>query len=100
MPDSFEIFINEHRADLACFRIILQTFLVRILVANPATAEERLQDLKSTVMGAVERIQDEPGDQGSQRMRHMTAMRAEKFLLELEEVISEAQRIWEQRGKN
>ncbi len=100
MPDSFEIFINEHRADLACFRIILMTFLVRILAANPATAQERLQDLKSTVLGAVGRIEVDPQQEGSERMKQMIAMRTEKFLLELEEVIAGAQNIWGQTGRN
>jgi len=90
MPDSFEIFLNENTADLQVFRIILTVFLVRVVGADPPTAKAQLQGLKKTVMDAIGRIEVDPKLlPGSQRMKEMTAMRAEKFFLELEEVVSE-----------
>jgi hypothetical protein len=89
VPDSFEIFVNEQRADLAAYRIILTVFLLRLVGADPPTAESKVQELKTTVLNAVGRIQTDPSVAGDERMKQMTAMRAEKFFVELEEVVSE-----------
>jgi hypothetical protein len=67
-------------------------FILHLVGAHPPSAEERLQGLKNSVMGAIGRIKPEPGVQGEERMKQMTAMRAEKFFLELEEVVSETLR--------
>jgi hypothetical protein len=92
MPDPLEIFINEQRADLAVFRITLTMFILRLVGQHPPTAEGRLLDLKKLVLDAIGRIKPDPGDQGEERMKQMTAMRAEKFFVELEEVVSETLR--------
>jgi hypothetical protein len=90
--DSFEVLFNEQRAELAVFRITLTMFILRLVGANPPTADARIQDLKSSVIGAIGRIKPDHGEQGQERMKQMTAMRADKFFLELEEVVSETLR--------
>jgi hypothetical protein len=100
VPDSFEVFVNEQRADIAFFRIMLTIFLVRVIAANPATAEERLQDLKTTVLAAIDRMQADPADAGEVRWKHMVMMRGEKFLGELEEVIFQARTKTGETGRN
>jgi hypothetical protein len=89
MPDPVEIFVNEQRADLAVFRVTLSMFLLHLVGADPPTAKERLQGLKRSVMGAIGRTKTDPSMPGDERMKQMTAMRAEKFFLELEEVLSQ-----------
>jgi hypothetical protein len=87
--DSFEIFLNENTADLQVFRITLTTLILRLVGQNPPTALAGVRDLKNSVMGAVGRIKADPSEAGSDRMKQMTAMRADKFFLELEAVVSE-----------
>ena len=100
MPDPLEIYINEQRADLAVFRIILSGFLIRLFAATPQRTEERLQDLKNTTMDAIGRIEPDPANPGTERMKQMTAMRAEKFFLELEEAFSGARNRMGETGRN
>ncbi len=89
MPiDPIEVFLNEHRADLAAYRIILTVFLLRLVGQNPPTAREQVANLRKTVLDAAGRIEADPKEQHSERMKQMIAMRAEKFFLELEEVVS------------
>ena len=90
--DSFEIFLNENTADLQVFRITLTTLILRLVGQNPATALDGVLDLKGAVMGAIGRIQVDPSGDGSSRMKQMTSMRADKFFLELEAVVSETQK--------
>ena len=90
MPDSFEIFLNENTADLQVFRILLTVLLLRLVGTHPPTAKARLQDLKSSVLGAVNRIETDPKVPGSERIKQITSLRAEKFFVELEEVVSTA----------
>jgi hypothetical protein len=87
--DSFEIFLNENCADLQVFRITLTTLILRLVGQNPPTALAGVHDLKNSVMGAIGRIEIDPAEAGSSRMKQMTSMRAEKFFLELEGVVSE-----------
>jgi hypothetical protein len=89
MPDSFEIFLKQNTADLQVFRITLAALLLRLVGAHPPTAKAKMQDLKNSVMGAIGRIETDPKIPGSERIKQMTAMRAEKFFLELEEVVPE-----------
>jgi hypothetical protein len=86
--DSFEIFLNENTADLQVFRITLTTLILRLVGQNPPTALAGVRDLKGSVMGAIGRIKTDPAEAGSDRMKQMTSMRADKFFLELEEVVS------------
>jgi hypothetical protein len=90
--DSFEIFLNENTADLQVFRITLTTLILRLVGQNPPTALAAVHDLKSAVTGAIGRIKTDPVEAGSDRMKQMTSMRADKFFLELEEVVSETMR--------
>lgn len=98
--DPMEILWNEQRADVAFFRIMLTTFLVRVIAANPATAEERLQDLQNGVMDVVNRMQASPADQGENRMKALVSMRAEHFFLDLREVISQTRSKTGEAGRN
>lgn len=100
MPDPLEIFINEQRADLAFFRIVLHVFFARLIAADSARAEERLQEVKSTVMDVVGRMQVEPADQGTDRMKQMVSMRAEKFLADMEQLFLEARHKTGEAGRN
>jgi hypothetical protein len=47
-----------------------------------------VQGLKTSVMGAIGRIKTDLSVPGDERMKQMTAMRADKFFVELEEVVS------------
>jgi len=87
--DSFEIYINENAADLQVFRITLTALILRLVGQNPPTALAGVHDLKNGVMGAIGRIKVDPTEAGSNRMKQMTSMRAERFFLELEDVVSE-----------
>ncbi|SHI13529.1 hypothetical protein [Bradyrhizobium erythrophlei] len=87
--DSFEIFLNENTADLQVFRITLTALILRLVGQNPPTALAAVHDLKSAVMGAIGRIETDPAEAGSNRMKQMTSMRSDKFFLELEAVVSE-----------
>jgi hypothetical protein len=81
MPDSFEIFLNENTADLQVFRITLTMFILHLVGADPPTVRAKLESLKNSVMGAIGRIETDPQVPGSERMKQMIAMRAEKFSL-------------------
>jgi len=85
--DPIEIFLNEQRADLAAYRIILTIFFVRLLGLNPSTARERVAELRRAVLDAAGRIEADPNAPHSERMKLMIGMRAEKFFVELEEVV-------------
>ena len=98
MPDRFEIFLNENTADLQVFRITLAALLLRLVGPDPPTAKAKMQDLKNSVIGAIGRIETDPKIPGSERIKQMTAMRAEKFFLELEEVVSENLKRWDCRA--
>jgi hypothetical protein len=87
--DSFEIFVNEHSADLQVFRVTLTILILRLVGQHPPTAEAGVRDLKNSVLGAIGRIKLEPGEPGAERMKQLTAMRADKFFVELEQVVSE-----------
>lgn len=87
--DSFEIFLNENTADLQVFRITLTTLILRLVGQNPPTALAGVHDLKGAVMGAIDRIKVDHLEAGSDRMKQMTSLRAERFFLELEDVVSE-----------
>jgi hypothetical protein len=87
MTDSLEVFINEQRTDIELHRILLTMFFARIIGANPAAAEERMQDLKSSTMGVVERfVQQSPDSQ----MSDLLQIRTKKFLSELEAIVFQA----------
>jgi hypothetical protein len=87
--DSFEIFLNENTADLQVFRITLTMLIFRLVGQNPPTALAGVHDLKTAVNGAIGRIKVDPSEAGSDRMKQMTSMRADKFFVELEQVVSE-----------
>jgi hypothetical protein len=89
VPDSLEIFINEQRADLTVLRLTLSMFILHLAGVDPPTARERLQELKNSVIGAIASIETNPTIPGDERMKQMTSMRAERFFLELEGVVSE-----------
>jgi hypothetical protein len=97
---SVERFLNEQAADLQVFRIILVGFLARLFGANPMVAEERLQEMKNATMDTIGRIVPDPANPGTERLKQMTAMRAEKFFLELEEVFLAARNRTGEAGKN
>jgi hypothetical protein len=98
--DSFEIFINEQRADIAFFRIMLTVLLVRLIGATPALAEERLRDIKTTVTDAIGRMQANPAESGEIRWKHLVAMRGDKFFVELEELFHQVRTMTGEAGRN
>lgn len=100
MPDSLEVFINEQRAEVAFVKIIMQVVMVRLIASDPATAEERLLDLKTTVMAAVNRMPANPSDQGEVRWKHLVAMRGEQFFGDMEAVIHQARTKTGDAGRN
>lgn len=99
--EQMEILWNEQRADVAFFRIMLTTFLLRVVIGtNPAQAEERLQELQNGVMDVVARMQASPADQGENRMKQLVSMRAEHFFLDLKEVLSQTRSKTGEAGRN
>lgn len=94
MPDQMEIFINEQRADIAFFRILLTIFMLRVIAANPDGAEERLQSLKKSAMDAIGRMPADQAKAGEVRWKGMVEMRGSKFFAELEILIGQAQAIY------
>jgi len=81
--------IKEQQADITLMRLVMQKFLVRIL-PSPAGAEERLQDLKNDVIGALGRAPPDPQNQGAKEMAALTEMRIEQFFRELEGMLATA----------
>lgn len=86
-PDSLEVFINEQRADIELHRILLMMFFARVIGGNPVGAEERMQELKSSTMGVVQRFVQQSPDS---RFADLLQSRSEKFLTELEAIIFQA----------
>lgn len=86
-PDSLEVFINEQRADIELHRILLTMYFARVIGGNPDGAEERMQDLKSSTMGVVQRFVRQSPDS---RFADLLQSRSEKFLSELEAIVFQA----------
>lgn len=88
MPDSLEVFINEQRADVAFFRIMLTVFLMRTIGQLPLEAQETaLRGLQGQVMHAVGNLQKASESQGEDRFSQLLSVRAEKFFAELRQVL-------------
>jgi hypothetical protein len=79
--------LKEQQADIALMRLVMQKFLIRIL-ASSAGAEERLQDLKNEVIGALGRTPPDPQNQGAEEMATLTETRTEQFFRELEGMLA------------
>jgi hypothetical protein len=83
--------LKEQQADITLMRLVMQKFLVRIL-ASPAGAEERLQDLENDVIGALGRTPPEPQNQGAEEMAALTETRTGQFFRDLREMLATARR--------
>lgn len=84
---NIEIFLNEQRADLTVFRVIVQCFLLNT-VQNSPHAAELLSEMKTQVLGSLAQTKISGEDaEGSERLKQLTMLRAEDFFLELEEAL-------------
>jgi hypothetical protein len=81
--------LKEQQADIAHMRLVMQKFLIRILASSEG-AEERLQDLKNDVIGALGRTPPDPQNQGAEEMAALTETRTEQFFRELEGMLATA----------
>ncbi len=82
-----EIFLNEQRADLNFFKVIVQCFLLNTMQNSPHAAA-LVADLKAQVLRALAYTEISGEDvQGSERLKQLTILRAEGFFLELEEAL-------------
>jgi hypothetical protein len=75
--------LKEQQADITLMRLVMQKFLMRIL-ASPTDAEERLQDLKNDVIGALGGTPPDSQNQVAEEMAALTETRTEQFFRELE----------------
>ena len=87
--EKLELYFNEQVAEVTVFRVILQSMMTRLLGANPAMAEELLQEWKSDAVGILKRqTTDLPDDQGQQRVKQLSLASGRRFFAELEESLS------------
>lgn len=100
MTSPFELFVNEQRAELKMLRVILQTFLIRTIAADPSLAEERLRDLKESVTGALGRMQTDANDAGTERFKQLTVRTGEEFFEEIEQTLSQVRNTRGESGRN
>jgi peptide subunit release factor 1 (eRF1) len=82
--DTFEIALNEMRAEIQFFRVALQVFYLNVVSRAPEPLA-MLREMKQDVLQALERLPVEPQTaQGDQRMKQMTLMRGENFFQHIE----------------
>jgi hypothetical protein len=77
-PSGTEVYLNEQRADLECFRAILLVFFARMLDTSEASGAV-LDDMERAVELAV----DTSMSQGHDRMRQMILFRSAQFFQSL-----------------
>jgi hypothetical protein len=88
--DSFELALNEARAEIQFMRIALEVFYLNVAARAPEPLA-MLREMKQDVMKVLERIPVEPQSaQGDQRMKQMTLMLGENFFRRLESHLEEA----------
>jgi hypothetical protein len=82
--DSFELALNEARAEIQFMRVALQVFYLNVAARAPEPLA-MLREMKQDVMKTLERLPVEPQSaQGDQRMKQMTLMLGENFFQQLE----------------
>jgi len=80
-PDQMEIYINEQRADLELFRMIIQVCLIQLLDAIPqGKGHDYLDDFEKEIVGTLKTSSFVPE---LARMREMMIARAEQFFLSI-----------------
>ncbi len=78
-PNQLEIYINEQRADLELFRMIIQICLIQFLDAIPqGRGPAYLDDFEKEIVGTLRTSSFAPE---LARMREMMIARAERFFL-------------------
>lgn len=100
MDENLELFLNEQRADIAALNAVLQVLLIRLIGDDPDAAKGRLQDLKKSTLAAIGRILVRPDDEAGDRMRRLSAVRAEAFFGPLEEAVDGAKTILSGGARN
>jgi hypothetical protein len=79
VPDRMEIFINEQRADLELFRLLLQMCFAQFLDGLPTGRGPAY--LTAFENDVVQTLKTAPLDEEFQRMKEMMIARTEKFFL-------------------
>ena len=83
LQDQLELYINEQAADLAVFRVTLQTFLLQLSATRPRP-DELIQDIHRRVVDALNRTNAGADNALSQeKAKQLTLMRADLFFQEL-----------------
>ena len=81
IPDRLEIYINEQRADLELFRLIVQMCFVQFLDGIPSGGGPTyLTDFENDI---VKTLKTTPFDPELARMREMMLARTERFFLSI-----------------
>lgn len=81
IPDRLEVYINEQRADLELFRLIVQICLVQLLdTFPPGRGPDYLNDFESEIVGALKTTPTHPGAEET-RFRELMLFRSESFFL-------------------
>lgn len=81
--------LKEQQADIMLIRLIMQKILLRIMAMPSVDAEERLQDFKNDVIGALGPAPPDPQNQVAE-VAALTETRTEQFFRELEGMLATA----------
>jgi hypothetical protein len=81
VPERLEIYINEQRADLELFRLIIQICLVQFLDAIPqGRGPDYLNDFENEIVNTLKTSSTSPSTEEA-RFRELMLIRAESFFL-------------------
>lgn len=81
IPDELEIYLNEQRADLELFRLIVQICLIQLLDAIPQNGGQAyLNDFENEIVTTL-RTSAKTSDIEEARFREMMLIRAQSFFL-------------------
>ena len=83
-----ELAVNELAADQAAVRIVLQSFLLRLLAVRPEAAPAAFAELEDHIFRSIEAIPSASDDQfGAARWKRLVAASAEKLLGEITDTL-------------
>jgi hypothetical protein len=81
IPDRLEVYLNEQRADLELFRLLMQMWLIQMLNGlPPAMGPIALAEMENGVVEVLQTRPNQPDPENNfERMREMMLVRAEAF---------------------
>jgi hypothetical protein len=100
IPDRLEIYINEQRADLELFRLIIQMCLVQVLDTFPeGRGPDYLNDFESEIASALKTSPTQSTTEEA-RFHELMLMRAESFFLTIRKKKGYPIRVGDNRNQN